>query len=358
MNEKSHIFDKKIQIYEKTIIDYFIDMGKDIGRNEIESQILAYFMIHHRLTQKQIQDLSQIYYIKNSKRGISNGTISTFLNNINNNFYLIKKRRINPTKNLYIYSMQKKIRHYFSENQFKVLDYINDSIEFFNKILLSMKDFPKEKIADLNLYNLFSDRLEEFMSYLKSYKHIVESSIDMGNEEKKIISGFRKVKQIKFDGSLEKLEKRIIKYLVNSPLHVFQKKSYCQIMGYFITRKNLTQKELKELTNLSTGHISQGLKHLVENGIIEAQKIKGIREGLYSMNTITESLLSRYVKALNLGLEWREKLIEMNSELEERKEELQHLNGYYQIKEFITQSIELKKYYSKLKKFIKKELRS
>ncbi|MHA1646108.1 MAG: hypothetical protein ACTSVL_00935 [Promethearchaeota archaeon] len=358
MKKQSHIFDIKIQKYERIFIDYFIDLGKDTGRNEIESQILAYFIIHHNLTQKQIRDLSEIYYIKNSRKGFSYGTISTFLNSINKNSHIIKRKRISLSNNLYIYSMQSKIRDTFSENQFKVLAYINDSIKFFNNILSSIKEFPKEKIENQELYRIFLERIKEFMEYLKSYKKIVKSSIIVSLEEQKIKKKSDKVKPIKFNGNLKTIEKKIIDYLVNSPLHVFQKESYCQIMGYFITRNKITQKELKNLTNLSTGHISQGLKHLIENDIIESQKIKGIREGFYSMNTITESLLNRYAMALNSGIEWKKKLMEMNSELKERKEELQNLNGYNLIQEFIKNSIKLKHYYPKLKENLMKELKN
>jgi len=80
--KKSLFFDGDLRRFEKILLDYFVEVGLEKGRNEIDSHILGYLMLHQKLTQKHIRELSKELFIKNSKRGISNGSISAFLNGI------------------------------------------------------------------------------------------------------------------------------------------------------------------------------------------------------------------------------------------------------------------------------------
>ena len=76
-------------------------------------------------------------------------------------------------------------------------------------------------------------------------------------------------KMKRFEGRLGEIEWEIVDFLVQSPLFVGQSEYMPVIKSYFITRRDLTQKDIKELTGYSTGVISQALNELVKMGFVE-----------------------------------------------------------------------------------------
>ena len=59
--------------------------------------------------------------------------------------------------------------------------------------------------------------------------------------------------------NMEHAEQEIIDFILNSVLFVIEEMKYQPIIAYLITRKELTQTELQNLTGLSSGLISEGL---------------------------------------------------------------------------------------------------
>ena len=127
-------------------------------------------------------------------------------------------------------------------------------------------------------------------------------------------------------------------------------------MGYFITREKCTQKDLKNLTGFSIGHISQGLNKLLEMGIIQSYKEKGVRQSTYIMKSIGYSLLKRYLGAIQKSNEFKPNLIEIKEKLDSNKEKWQNLNGYWQIKKFVEKRIDMMEYFDFLKDIMENEL--
>ena len=92
-----------------------------------------------------------------------------------------------------------------------------------------------------------------------------------------------------FSTDLLKIEKEIIEFLSSSPL-LFTKDPFVnQIRALFFTRKDLTQKQLQKLTQLSSGKISQVLKTLRRWRIIEKTSVSSTGEYTYSMPSVERS---------------------------------------------------------------------
>jgi len=184
------------------------------------------------------------------------------------------------------------------------------------------------------------------MNELKEKNSQVKPSITKNNEEQEEISS----------KNIYDLEEKLILLIEKSPLFSFLKSDYIRIMGYFITREKLTQQNLKTLTGYSVGHISQGLNKLLELEIIESYKEKGARQSTYIMKSIGYSLLKRFLGAIRKGNEFKPMLIEINDQMENRKEEWRDLNGYSQIKTFVEERIEMMRYFDFLEEIMENEL--
>jgi DNA-binding transcriptional regulator GbsR (MarR family) len=78
---------------------------------------------------------------------------------------------------------------------------------------------------------------------------------------------------MQFDSEIKKIEDEFIDFIVSSPLFIGEKLIFSTIKAYFMTRENLTQEELKELSGFSSGAISQELKKLLKRGLIEISNI-------------------------------------------------------------------------------------
>ena len=351
-----HIFEGDLKEFEKGLIEYIVGSRKLKRRPEIESHILAYLIFHQSLTQKQIRDLSLIYYKKSARKGISNGSISSVLNQFIK-WGAVKKTKLESKKDTYLYSVHGDIRQFFAQSHIIVLKYYNQMSNFFNQKLHELNRLSSNGEKDINSYTILSQRVSEMLKVLNFLIQFME--VDT-NSKKEITSDEIKIKEKQENGligSNRNIEKEIIEFLIKAPLFVLEKPSYTQILAYFCTRKQLTQKQIKELTNLSTGQISQALSHLLEQNYIQFRKVKGERQTIYTMNSFKYSALIGLYKALQASSEGRIRLKKIYQELEKREGKLRSLHGYFIIKEKLKQLIDVMPIYQealdKLERFMK-----
>ena len=83
----------KVKEYEKSLIKFFKDIGKNKDTPSKVQEILGYLIIHDKLSQSNLKELT----------GFSSGTISTTLGNLVK-LGVVKKERI-ASSNEYLYSM-------------------------------------------------------------------------------------------------------------------------------------------------------------------------------------------------------------------------------------------------------------
>lgn len=136
-----------------------------------------------------------------------------------------------------------------------------------------------------------------------------------------------------FDPEIKKIENKIIKKLLNYTIFSVRGEITSKILFYFITRKDLTQSELQDLTGFSAGKISQELNNFLEFNLIKISKKS--KPWIYSMESVVLETFSRAISLLKTNIKWEAKFLEMKKDLEDNKEKLQKLNGYYKVKDFI-----------------------
>lgn len=91
-----------------------------------------------------------------------------------------------------------------------------------------------------------------------------------------------------FDIDIRRIELDIVKFLVDGMVKYSGRDPiFANIICYFFTRQVLTQKKLKELTELSAGSISQTLQRFEEMNIISTKYREERYEKIYSMDGIS-----------------------------------------------------------------------
>jgi len=140
---------------------------------------------------------------------------------------------------------------------------------------------------------------------------------------------------IDFDPEIVQIEKEIMNFLIKSRLLVKLKPIFIKILSLFITRKSLTQKDLKKLTDLSAGTISQEINKMLENEIIEVTKTSESGLITYSMTSVAISFMNFNKIIINNILKWHDELNRVKSELEKNEKEFQNIRGYKGIYDFV-----------------------
>ncbi|MFX1322303.1 MAG: hypothetical protein ACFFAQ_11745 [Promethearchaeota archaeon] len=140
---------------------------------------------------------------------------------------------------------------------------------------------------------------------------------------------------IDFDPEIVQIEKEIMNFLIKSRLLVKLKPIFIKILSLFITRKSLTQKDLKKLTDLSAGTISQEINKMLENGIIEVTKTSESGQITYSMNSVAISFMNFNKIVINDILKWQDELNRIKAELEKNEKEFQNIRGFKGIYDYV-----------------------
>jgi len=131
-----------------------------------------------------------------------------------------------------------------------------------------------------------------------------------------------------FSDNILKIEREMVEFLSTSPLLYTKDPFLNQIRAYFYTRKDLTQRELQKLTQLSTGKISQVLKTLRKWGLIEKTSVSSTGEYTYSMNSIERATKNYFNKIIDEMTQNKKPLEEVKEVLENEGKRLKNLRGY------------------------------
>ena len=140
---------------------------------------------------------------------------------------------------------------------------------------------------------------------------------------------------IEFDPEIEEIEKEIMNFFIKSRLLVKLKPLFIKILSFFITRKSLTQNDLKELTGLSAGTISQEIHKMLENEIIEVMKTSDSGQITYSMNSVPNAFMKFNKSVINNLLKWENELNSIKYELDKNKKEFENFKGFKGMFDFV-----------------------
>ncbi len=128
--------------------------------------------------------------------------------------------------------------------------------------------------------------------------------------------------------------------------------------NYFCTRGMLTQSQIKKLTNLSVGAISQGLKVLQNRKLVEVSPLERNKNGkklpsIYRIRSLSFAGMNRIQSLFGTIIEWKPIFQEMKENLKNNEGDLENLKGYSEIREFIENLIKITPTYENVTKFFK-----
>jgi DNA-binding transcriptional regulator GbsR (MarR family) len=333
---QNQTFQGRIREIEKELVEISLEIGKRRGQNPVITKIYAYLMIHGDLTQKELKRLT----------GYSIGSISTHLAALMSMNFIEKKLILGTHTN--VYSLELDIFQNLSSLIEASKRYIKQTKNFLDLKKREMLQILEKKQKD---FQSVINRFEELESVIELYAILFNFAT---NTDKDITFDFTPnesndlIYPKHFEPEIQILEKEIIDFFTYSPIFFGKQEIFSKTFAYFITRKNLTQKKLRELTGLSAGKVSQEVNTLLEFGIIEIVNKSDRGEITYEMKSVISAFLKVSTNVLSEYMKWKEKIENMHNELVQRNEELEKLAGYEEVFNFINTFLEVLPFYEKL----------
>jgi len=333
----SHLFSDRLRKFELKLVEFLLDIAESKRVNPKISTISSYLLIHGKLTQKELKELT----------GFSMGSISTFLS-VMAGTGAFQKERI-PHTHTFMYSFSGKLEDLTTKGIEIALSTFGPMETYLINKKEELKKLNKQsKEGSEHLLQRIDELLETFEIYKILFPLIAQNSTNETLEEISLKSfklsereeKYRK--KISFDPEVYLVEDDILNQLAASPMFSSRDPMFIRILGYFITRKYLTQKKLQRITGLSAGKISEEVNLLLENGLIEKSDISPKGKITYGAESAGIMLLKFSRAVITRMAKWDDKLQKIRLELEEKRNDLETLNGYtriYKINEFLLDSI-------------------
>jgi len=157
LKSKSHIYDGKIRVYEKRLIEILIDAGKSKGQSPVFGSIIGYLLLHDSLTQTQLKELT----------GFSKGAISQSLKLLSSAPAINKEpiegaREYNYAFGVNMADIANNIGSYKSESNELAINFLQSKIQELDKC--------KDKIG----YDILSKRVTEMINFFKYNVKVLE----------------------------------------------------------------------------------------------------------------------------------------------------------------------------------------
>ena len=341
METRDFFFEGKMRDFELKIVDFMVEDTVINGGNSNTTQVYTYILLHRKLTQQQLSELTGFPKSKISK-------ITSLL--VKNKIFTKKTIPGTHTNEYYL------IDHPNDLNEIPasiILSGFQTMISFFNALIDDLKELNPDDHPgrDLLLW-----RLNDFSKYAQVCSAIIEENKDdkgiedfevpTFDEDPTLFSGeFRDKMEayltnaksagstmISFSPQVQEIEDNFHKFLERG---VFKKEkpSLEHILAYFISRGKLTQKKLQDLTDFSAGTISQSLKRFLDTNKIDLVKSKdrSSSEKFYSMHSISLTLFSHHLSVYKEMLRYLPEFREIKNEMNAFSNEYLLQDGYYPI---------------------------
>lgn len=336
-NTNTHIFSEKLRKYEDTFVEFLLDIAESKRVNPKISKISSYLLLHGKLTQKELKELT----------GFSMGSISTLIS-VMAGIGAYKKERI-PHTHTYVYSFTGNLEDLTTKG-FEIALSSFDSFERYisNKKIELKGLIERSKEGAEYLLQRINELLEIFEIYKKLFSLLIKNSTekiqkDIPQKDLILTKGEKNInKKIRFDPEVYIFEDDLLNQLVASPMFSGRDPMFVKILGYFITRKYLTQRKLQRITGLSAGKISQEVNTLLENGLIEKVDVSDKGKITYGAESAGIMFLKFSRSIINKMVKWDDKLQKMKVELENNRKLIGNLDGFsriYKINKFLLDSI-------------------
>jgi DNA-binding transcriptional regulator GbsR (MarR family) len=335
--EINNLFNDKLRKYEDKLVELILDIAQSKRVNPKISTISSYLLIHEKLTQKELKELTNF----------SMGSISTYLSVMTGTGVYVKERI--PKTHTYTYSFLGNLED-LTTMGFEIALKSIDSLEKYFKI--KKRELNKLIEGSKKGAEQLLKRINELLAAFEIYKllfPVINQDLKDDIKKEAYLEGYNlrqseklEVKQIRFDPEIYSIEDEILNQLAASTMFASRDPMFIRILGYFITRKYLTQSRLKKITGLSVGKISEEVNSLLENGLIEKSSISEKGKITYGAESAGIMLLKFSRSVINRMAKWKDALHYMKRELKDNKSKLENLYGYtriYKLNEYLLDSI-------------------
>ena len=375
MIQDNLVFDPEIRLFEKKFIDAYVDTGNVRGRSSVLSHILAYLLIHESITQSDIRTLSNLYYEKHKKKGISSGLISKILGELVERKIGITCSKVTGTKNKFIYKINSDVEKLVLQSfQLGAIDSLN-VISFLSR---KINRFPIKKNSsfsqtDLSIYApdpIFAlSRLEELVECYKQDVKNINGILKLPGSKTKNIKP-KKMENLHSKGDFGSFISDIVQYLANSLQYMNLKSDYRILFIFFILYEELTQDSIRKITlhfesinpdskiftGMSFGAISLGLNYFLELGVISRSTKPNERRYYYRLESVSYSHFYFLREFIQTYIKWIPNMEVWLKELRERAPQLKTKNGYNIMVKIFNQFLNLKEILNNFLEFSNSEL--
>lgn len=358
--------------YQNIFVEKITDFAENYGIPRKNGRIFGYFVFYQKLTQEDLQE----------RTGFSQSKVSKVLKNLLK--HAIIERKILPNTHTNLYRLKNpKIRYVYHQEVgnaelLKIYEFIKDQLVYLESLQTALNQGVNDIDPDLKAqfiqggFHLYRKLKElEFgvsgPSKLKELKQKRQQKLKIKKEEtpkenqdpslsqkqdsgqilevweyftqllKRNYEAFLKWKtqfpELKwipttFHPIIRNMEKEFIEMLAKTEFFLYDKPTPNIIFGYFLTREELTQFSLEELTEFSRATISLNLNNKInqENSI----EFVGVKDGLnvYRLCNYMFQIYNFWKYTSEMHIQFAQEAEKIAQELREQETQIGHLSGY------------------------------
>ncbi len=280
-----NLFVDEIREIEKKVAEFYSLIANKLDISVKSNVIYFYLLLCHKLTQKQLQILTCF----------TKSVISANLIKLEQQEIVLKRQIIHSNEYQYEVLEDLDFSLHFSSH-FKRNSFFDEIRNLLHKLESSIEPNASGK-------KLLSFRLQEVLisekegDRLKNVENLISS--ELRKNSNKFRDEISTLIPIQFHPSIERIENKIIQLFIDSDILINQlTSSYTKILGYFYTRRALTQKDLHKLTGYSIGKISKIVNYLLktkEIRVIQTKSLKNLPKSNIYLLDFYQNSISRFI---------------------------------------------------------------
>jgi len=300
MTEKE-LFSGELKKVEQKIISFYNETGKKVGNNAKATEIFAYLKIYESLTQEQLKTLTNF----------SSSTISTTLQTFLQSSIVTEELLHNSRKHLYKLDKEKVT---FVYNQFDQLmsglEKIDNEVESIQSEVKTYQDkYPycsEFLILRLNGIRNYIEAQYRVIKHKKKYPYFDENVTKLKNPNNMTL----------YPPELLELEKKVVRLYVSSETYERSSAIRNYIIPYLVTRREVDQEILVELTGLSRSSISRTLQELCENSFFSKAPREFRKPVKYCLESFDLFIIEKILNSDYFIFSWEDNFKEILNDLQ------------------------------------------
>lgn len=298
---------------EQKLVSFYKLVGNITSSNEKATEIFAYLKIYDALTQVQIKQLTNF----------SSSTISTTLQSFLQTNIVSHELLRNSRKRIYKLLKDRAVFDYRSN------EYLMDRFEILDKEVIAIQEglqvFHQKYPYSTQFLTI---RLNHIRNYYEAQRRAIKDESKIAFLPEDVSSIQNPNNEVLIPAELKKFEDKLI--------HMFMRSSATQkkapitnyIIPFFITRKELDQETILQLTNLSRSTVSRLLQSISKSIYLNKSQREFRKPVKYCLESYSLFLLNGILTADGIIFSWIKTLNDLLNDLQTNKKYDQNSPGY------------------------------